>query len=87
LFDWVDGMSQAEIRLEWSTPDVEAAGGVRREEFESLPEGFNALWIQTQPSILRDPLKKDKRNRKSDVTFSLTLEGEGGKMNEFACIR
>jgi hypothetical protein len=44
--------SQAEIWLEVITEDVEAVadyldsrGTVRREESETLPEGFNGFWI------------------------------------------
>jgi catechol 2,3-dioxygenase-like lactoylglutathione lyase family enzyme len=54
--DPVDGMSQAEIWLELNTDDVtaaasdlRAAGVVRRDEIEALPEGF---WISSPASII-----------------------------------
>ena len=57
--DRVDGFSQAEIWLELSTPDVQAAashlkssGIVRRDEIEPLPEGFEGFWITSPASII-----------------------------------
>lgn len=57
--DRVDGLSQAEIWLELSTSDVEAAashlksaGVVRRDEIEPLPEGFAGFWITSPASII-----------------------------------
>ncbi len=57
--DRVDSLSQAEIWLELSTDDVQAAGShlksadiVRRDEIEPLPEGFEGFWIQNPASII-----------------------------------
>jgi catechol 2,3-dioxygenase-like lactoylglutathione lyase family enzyme len=57
--DRVDGLSQAEIWLELSTPDVpaaashlQAAGIVRRDEIEPLPDGFAGFWITSPASII-----------------------------------
>jgi hypothetical protein len=50
--DRADHFSQAEIWLEITTDDIPAAadyfsrrGTVRRDEIESLPEGFEGFWI------------------------------------------
>ena len=65
--DRVDGLSQAEIWLELSTPDVQAAashlksaGIVRRDEIEPLPEGFEGFWIQNPASIIHMVKKPDQ---------------------------
>jgi hypothetical protein len=57
--DPVDGLSQAEIWLELNTDDVtaaasrlRAAGVVRRDEIEALPEGFEGFWISSPASII-----------------------------------
>ena len=57
--DRVDGFSQAEIWLELSASDVQAAashfksaGIVRRDEIEPLPEGFEGFWITSPASII-----------------------------------
>ena len=57
--DRVDGLSQAEVWLELTTPDLQSAanhlgstGIVRRDEIESLPEGFGGFWIQNPASII-----------------------------------
>lgn len=57
--DCVDGMSQAEVWLDLSTPDAEAAakhlesaGVVRRDEIEPLPESFEGFWVQNPASII-----------------------------------
>ncbi|WP_439887709.1 hypothetical protein ACSX1C_00145 [Pseudomonas sp. MBLB4123] len=59
---WIDsvaGMSQAETWLEVVTDDIaaaaqhlEAAGVVRRDEIEPLPQGFNAFWVSSPASII-----------------------------------
>lgn len=59
---WIDrvgGLSQAEIWLELSTSDVQAAarhlesaGIVRRDEIEPLPVGFEGFWITSPASII-----------------------------------
>lgn len=59
---WIDragGISQAELWLEIVTEDVaaasahfEAAGVVRCDEIEPLPEGFNGFWISNPASII-----------------------------------
>ncbi len=65
--DRVDGMSQAEIWLELSTSDVQAAashlksaGIVRRDEIEPLPEGFEGFWITSPASIIHIVAKPDR---------------------------
>lgn len=57
--DRVDGLSQAEIWLELSAPDVQgaashlkSAGIVRRDDIEPLPEGFEGFWITSPASII-----------------------------------
>lgn len=64
--DRVDGLSQAEIWLELSTSDVQAAarhlesaGVVRRDEIEPLPEGFEGFWITNPASIIHMVAKPD----------------------------
>lgn len=59
---WIDsvvGISQAETWLEIVTNDIEAAakhlkaaGVVRCDEIEPLPEGFNAFWVSSPASII-----------------------------------
>ena len=59
---WIDrvtGLSQAELWLEIITDDVpaasthfKAAGVVRCDEIESLPEGFDGFWISNPASII-----------------------------------
>lgn len=59
---WIDkvaGISQAETWLEVLTDDIEAAaehlkaaGVVRRDEIEPLPQGFNAFWVSSPASII-----------------------------------
>jgi catechol 2,3-dioxygenase-like lactoylglutathione lyase family enzyme len=59
---WIDrvpGMSQAETWLEVITNDIavaseklKAAGVVRCDEIESLPEGFQAFWVSSPASII-----------------------------------
>jgi len=59
---WIDrhpGISQAEIWLEIVTDDIEAAsvyfeknGAIRRDEIESLPEGFKGFWIANPANII-----------------------------------
>ncbi|MEE4378488.1 MAG: hypothetical protein V2J55_13420, partial [Candidatus Competibacteraceae bacterium] len=59
---WIDrvpGLSQAETWLEVITNDIEAAseelkaaGVVRRDEIEPLPEGMQAFWISSPASII-----------------------------------
>lgn len=57
--DKVSGLSQAEIWLEIRTDDVEKAaeyfsekGVKRRNEIESLPEGFKGFWITNNANII-----------------------------------
>lgn len=57
--DPVDGLSQAELWLEINTDDVssaashlKAAGIVRRDEIEPLPQGFDGFWISSPASII-----------------------------------
>ena len=57
--DRVDGLSQAEIWLELTSSDtqaaaaeLDAAGIVRRDEIEPLPEDFDGFWIQNPASII-----------------------------------
>lgn len=57
--DRVDGLSQAEVWLDLSVDNVgaaakrfEAAGVVRRDEIEPLPDGFDGFWIQNPASII-----------------------------------
>jgi len=66
---WIDrvpGMSQAEIWLEIATPDTQAAaehlraaGAVRRDEIEPLPEGYAGFWISSPASIIHMVAKPD----------------------------
>jgi len=59
---WIDrvvGLSQAETWLEVVTNDVEAAsehleaaGVVRCDEIEPLPQGFQAFWVSSPASII-----------------------------------
>ncbi len=59
---WVDkesGISQAEMWLEVVTEDIAAASEylarhncVRRDEIESLPEGFKGFWIANPANII-----------------------------------
>jgi len=59
---WIDDvphLSQSEVWLELSTEDVpavaerlEAAGVVRRDDIEKLPEGFDGFWISSPASII-----------------------------------
>jgi len=65
--DCVDSMSQAEIWLELSASDVQAAtnhlksaGVVRRDEIEPLPEGFEGFWITSPASIIHLVSKPDQ---------------------------
>ena len=65
--DRVDGLSQAEVWLDLSTPDVgaaarhlESAGVVRRDEIEPLPEGFEGFWVQNPASIIHIVKKPDQ---------------------------
>lgn len=64
--DRVDSVSQAEIWLELTTPDVqraaghlESAGIVRRDEIEPLPDGFDGFWVQNPASIIHIVKKPD----------------------------
>jgi catechol 2,3-dioxygenase-like lactoylglutathione lyase family enzyme len=64
--DRVDGLSQAEIWLELGAPEVEAAanylkaaGVVRRDEIEPLPEDFEGFWITNPASIIHMVAKPD----------------------------
>lgn len=57
--DRVEGVSQAEIWLEVMTDDVpaaardlEAAGVVRCDAIEPLPEGFEGFWITSPAAIV-----------------------------------
>lgn len=57
--DRVEALSQAEIWLEMTTSDLPAAAGelraagiVRRDEIEPLPEGMKGFWIQNPASII-----------------------------------
>ncbi len=57
--DRVDGLSQAELWLELTADDVQAAaehlksaGVVRRDEIEQLPAGFEGFWIQNPAAII-----------------------------------
>ena len=59
---WIDrvpGISQAETWLEVVTNDIDAAsehlkaaGVVRCDEIEPLPEGFQAFWVSSPASII-----------------------------------
>jgi catechol 2,3-dioxygenase-like lactoylglutathione lyase family enzyme len=59
---WIDrvpGISQAELWLEVTTNDADAAaehlkaaGVVRCDEIEPLPQGFQAFWISSPASIV-----------------------------------
>lgn len=59
---WIDnvpGMSQAEIWLEVVTNDIKTAAehlrsseGVRCDEIEPLPEGFQGFWISNPAAII-----------------------------------
>jgi hypothetical protein len=59
---WIDrvpGLSQAEIWLEVVTDDLPsaerrlaAAGTVRCDEIEALPEGFPGFWVSTPAAII-----------------------------------
>jgi hypothetical protein len=59
---WIDrvpGMSQAETWLEVVTNDIaaasehlKAAGVVRCDDIEPLPEGFQAFWVSSPASII-----------------------------------
>jgi hypothetical protein len=64
--DRVDGLSQAEIWLELSASDVEAAarhlklaGIVRRDEIEPLATDFEGFWITSPASIIHMVAKPD----------------------------
>ncbi len=64
--DRVEGLSQAELWLELSTADVsaaarhlQAAGVVRRDEIEPLPEGHEGFWITNPASIIHMVAKPD----------------------------
>ena len=57
--DKIEGISQAEIWLEVITNDTESAAKyfeendcVRRDEIESLPQGFNGFWISNPANII-----------------------------------
>ena len=57
--DRVSGLSQAEVWLEIVTDDIavaaehmKAAGVVRCDDIEPLPEGFHAFWISSPASII-----------------------------------
>lgn len=66
---WIDrapGMSQAEIWLEIVTGDREAAadhlarsGIARRDEIETLPEGFPGFWVSSPASIIHLVQRRD----------------------------
>jgi hypothetical protein len=63
--DRVDGMSQAEVWLELATSDtqaaashLEAAGIIRRDEIEPLPEDLDGFWIQNPASIIHLVVKE-----------------------------
>jgi hypothetical protein len=52
-------MSQAEIWLELTTSDLAAAethlsqsGVIRRDDIETLPEGFGGFWIASPASVI-----------------------------------
>lgn len=57
--DKVDGLSQAEVWLEIYTDDLAAAdrylekhGVVRRDEIETLPDGFHGFWVTNAAGII-----------------------------------
>jgi hypothetical protein len=57
--DRVEGISQAEVWLQVTTEDTQAAAKhlaaekiVRRDEIEPLPEGFDGFWISSPASII-----------------------------------
>ena len=57
--DRADHFSQAEVWLEITTDDITAAadyfssqGTVRRDEIESLPEGFEGFWICNPADVI-----------------------------------
>jgi len=59
---WIDkisGISQAEVWLEVVTDDIELASEyleesscIRRDEIESLPDGFRAFWLANPANII-----------------------------------
>jgi catechol 2,3-dioxygenase-like lactoylglutathione lyase family enzyme len=67
---WIDrlaGVSQAELWLELVTSDVEAAarqlaaaGVVRCDDIEPLPEGMQAFWISSPASIVHLVCRQDE---------------------------
>jgi hypothetical protein len=66
--DRVDGLSQAEVRLELAVTDaqaaasqLEAAGIVRRDEIEPLPEDLDGFWIQNPASIIHLIVKETEQ--------------------------
>jgi len=66
--DRVDALSQAEVWLELRADDVQgaaehlkAAGVVRRDEIEPLPESFAGFWIQNPASIIHIVAKMDEQ--------------------------
>ncbi|MDR2877507.1 MAG: hypothetical protein LBV36_05655 [Chromatiales bacterium] len=57
--DEVSGISQAELWLEIITDDIELAAQylhdhdcVRRDDIESLPEGFRGFWLSSPANII-----------------------------------
>lgn len=64
--DRIDGLSQAELWLELSASDIPAAsqhlaaaGIVRRDEIEPLPENYEGFWIASPASIIHMVAKPD----------------------------
>jgi catechol 2,3-dioxygenase-like lactoylglutathione lyase family enzyme len=67
---WIDrvpGISQAEIWLEVVTRDLDAAsahldaaGVVRCDDIEPLPQGFQGFWISSPASIIHLVCKEDE---------------------------
>ena len=64
--DRVDGMSQTELWLELAASDIPAAskhlaaaGVVRRDEIEPLPENYEGFWIASPASIIHMVAKPD----------------------------
>lgn len=57
--DAIEGLSQAEVWLEVTTDDLDAAarylsekGVTRRDEVEPLPEGFRGFWVSSPCDII-----------------------------------
>ena len=66
--DRVNGLSQAEVWLELTACDVQAAadhfrssGVVRRDEIEQLPAGFEGFWVQNPAAIIHLVSKPDQQ--------------------------